>query len=113
MRSSLRKSTEFADEFNFNTIFVSNALCILLNQFRKRLRKTCKIESTDSIRFQITGHAFGATSSMDVSLNNHTIIISNRTIDFQYILNILVARNRQSGNLEIGVPVLGNRLFCA
>lgn len=28
-------------------------------------------------------------------------------------LNILVARNRKSGNLEIGVPVLGNRLFCA
>ena len=28
-------------------------------------------------------------------------------------MNILVARNRKSGNLEIGVPVLGNRLFCA
>lgn len=28
-------------------------------------------------------------------------------------LNILAARNRESGNLEIGVPVLGNRLFCA
>ena len=28
-------------------------------------------------------------------------------------LNILAARNRKSGNLEIGVPVLGNRLFCA
>ena len=26
-------------------------------------------------------------------------------------VNILVARNRKSGNLEIGVPVLGNRLF--
>ena len=29
------------------------------------------------------------------------------------MMNILVARNRKSGNLEIGVPVLGNRLFCA
>ena len=28
-------------------------------------------------------------------------------------VNILAARNRESGNLEIGVPVLGNRLFCA
>ena len=28
-------------------------------------------------------------------------------------LNILVDRNRKSGNLEIGVPILGNRLFCA
>ena len=28
-------------------------------------------------------------------------------------LKILAARNRESGNLEIGVPVLGNRLFCA
>lgn len=28
-------------------------------------------------------------------------------------LNILAARNRESGNLEIRVPVLGNRLFCA
>lgn len=28
-------------------------------------------------------------------------------------VNILVARNLKSGNLEIGVPVLGNRLFCA
>lgn len=28
-------------------------------------------------------------------------------------LNILVARNRKSGNWEIRVPVLGNRLFCA
>ena len=28
-------------------------------------------------------------------------------------MNILVARNRESGHLEIGVPVLGNRLFCA
>lgn len=27
------------------------------------------------------------------------------------IMNILAARNRESGNLEIGVPVLGNRLF--
>lgn len=31
----------------------------------------------------------------------------------RYHVNILVARNRKSGNLEIGVPVLGNRLFCA
>ena len=30
-----------------------------------------------------------------------------------YQLNILVARNHESGNLEIGVPLLGNRLFCA
>ena len=28
------------------------------------------------------------------------------------LVNILAARNRESGNLEIGVPVLGNRLFC-
>lgn len=28
-------------------------------------------------------------------------------------VNILVDRNRKSGNLEIGVPILGNRLFCA
>ena len=28
-------------------------------------------------------------------------------------LNILVDRNRKSGNVEIGVPILGNRLFCA
>ena len=28
-------------------------------------------------------------------------------------VNILVARNHESGNLEIGVPLLGNRLFCA
>lgn len=28
-------------------------------------------------------------------------------------VNILVIRNRESGNLEIGVPLLGNRLFCA
>ena len=28
-------------------------------------------------------------------------------------MNILVDRNRKSGNLEIGVPILGNRLFCA
>ena len=26
-------------------------------------------------------------------------------------LNVLAVRNRKSGNLEIGVPVLGNRLF--
>ena len=30
-----------------------------------------------------------------------------------YYVNILATRNRKSGNLEIGVPVLGNRLFCA
>ena len=29
------------------------------------------------------------------------------------MLNILATRNRESRNLEIGVPVLGNRLFCA
>lgn len=29
------------------------------------------------------------------------------------VLNILVARNLKSGNLEIGVPALGKRLFCA
>ena len=29
------------------------------------------------------------------------------------ILNILAARNHKSGNLEISVLVLGNRLFCA
>ena len=28
-------------------------------------------------------------------------------------VNILATRNHESGNLEIGVPVLGNRLFCA
>ena len=28
-------------------------------------------------------------------------------------MNIPVARNHESGNLEIGVPLLGNRLFCA
>ena len=28
-------------------------------------------------------------------------------------VNILATRNPESGNLEIGVPVLGNRLFCA
>lgn len=33
------ESTEFTDEFNFNTIFISNALCILSDLFRKRLRK--------------------------------------------------------------------------
>jgi len=27
-------------------------------------------------------------------------------------MNILEAQNRKSGNLEIEVPVLGNRLFC-
>ena len=32
---------------------------------------------------------------------------------FAFSLNILVARNHESGNLEIGVPLLGNRLFCA
>ena len=30
-----------------------------------------------------------------------------------YYVNILATRNRKSGNLEIGVPVLGNRLFYA
>ena len=28
-------------------------------------------------------------------------------------VNILATRNHESGNLEIGVPVLGNHLFCA
>ena len=28
-------------------------------------------------------------------------------------MNILEAGDRESGNLEIGVPVLGNQLFCA
>ena len=28
-------------------------------------------------------------------------------------VNILATRNHKSGNLEIGVPVLRNRLFCA
>lgn len=28
-------------------------------------------------------------------------------------VNILAARNRESENLEIRVPVLGNHLFCA
>ena len=32
---------------------------------------------------------------------------------FESEMNILAARNRKSGNLEIGVPALGNRLFCA
>ena len=35
--------------------------------------------------------------------------ITNKII----LLNILAARNRKFGNLEIRVPVLGNRLFCA
>ena len=33
------ESTEFTDEFNFNTIFISNALCILSDLFRKLKRK--------------------------------------------------------------------------
>ena len=32
---------------------------------------------------------------------------------FIHFVNILVIRNRKSGNLESEVPVLGNRLFCA
>ena len=40
-------------------------------------------------------------------------ICVNLSMDYAQLLNILVARNRKSGNLEIGVPVLGNRLFCA
>ena len=48
------ESTEFTDEFNFNTIFISNALCILSNLFRKRLRKIWKIKNTDRIRFRGT-----------------------------------------------------------
>ena len=40
--------------------------------------------------------------------------IVNRSSDQETCLvNILVARNHESGNLEIGVPLLGNRLFCA
>lgn len=39
-------------------------------------------------------------------------IIENSSWDAIKV-NILAARNRESGNLEIGVPILGNRLFCA
>ena len=35
------------------------------------------------------------------------------SVGAKLLVNILAARNRESGNLEIGVPVLGNRLFCA
>ena len=40
-------------------------------------------------------------------------ILADRIDKNQELLNILAARNRESGNLEIGVPVLGNCLFCA
>ena len=43
-------------------------------------------------------------------------VVDLSIIDFPddvFWVNILVSRNRKSGNLEIGVPVLGNRLFCA
>ena len=36
-----------------------------------------------------------------------------RNAGYSILMNILVARNHESGNLEIGVPLLGNRLFCA
>ena len=39
--------------------------------------------------------------------------IEVRSVNTGHCLNILATRNRESGNLEIGVPVLGNRLFCA
>lgn len=34
------KRTEFTDEFNFNTIFIHNELCILSELLRKSLSKT-------------------------------------------------------------------------
>lgn len=40
------------------------------------------------------------------------VVLTNRE-DIVAALNILAARNRESGNLEIRVPVLGNHLFCA
>lgn len=44
-------------------------------------------------------------------------IKKSRTNKYVYsilgIMNILAARNRESENLEIRVPVLGNHLFCA
>ena len=43
-----------------------------------------------------------------------TVEIGGNTTKLQSaLMNILAARNRESGNLEIGVPVLGNHLFCA
>ena len=49
-----------------------------------------------------------ACSYLTSSTSAISIISSKDTV-----LNILAARNRESGNLEIGVPVLGNRLICA
>ena len=42
----------------------------------------------------------------------YTLLLFRRAVNLNF-MNILAARNRKSGNLEIGVPVLGNRLFCA
>ena len=49
-------------------------------------------------------------------LKNGTMLSIRRTGDGfhpRLLVNILVWWNRTSGNLEIRVPVLGNRLFCA
>ena len=50
--------------------------------------------------------------SSGTSLGKQTVINYVGYMTDSY-LNILVDRNRKSGNLEIGVPILGNRLFCA
>lgn len=48
--------------------------------------------------------SFAANSRSDVS---------STSILYRKLLNILARWNRTSGKLEIRVPVLGNRLFCA
>ena len=59
---------------------------------------------------------FWLTMRYDYSPQNNYIYLINVGLYnlwlSQQFLNILVARNRKSGYLEIGVPALGKHLFC-
>ena len=75
---------------------------------RRRVGKTALINQFIGDKKSI--YYMGVESNEKQNLEN----LSKSIIEFSSgILNILAARNRESGNLEIGVPVLGNRLFCA
>ena len=73
---------KLADEFNFNSIFLSNLLCILPNLLCKGMGEIMIIKNTDSIKYDISGHSFSMAPTGDIPLYVHTVIAGNDAINF-------------------------------
>lgn len=75
------ESMEFPDEFNFNPVLLRNFFSILTDLFGKGMGETGVIKNADTIEFHIGGHSFIMAPVWDISLDDHTIIAGNDTIN--------------------------------